>query len=62
MTTLDHPVHGKVNVVGCPIQFARQPTKPQGPPPELGQDTEACLLELGYSWDHIEALRAQEVI
>ena len=21
MTTLDHPVHGKVNVVGCPLQF-----------------------------------------
>ena len=32
-----------------------------GPPPELGQDTETCLMELGYSWDEIEALRANEV-
>jgi len=62
MTTLDHPVHGKVKVVGSPIQFGRKPTEPQGPPPELGQDTETCLLEFGYSWDEIEALRADEVI
>lgn len=62
MTTLDHSVHGEVKVVGCPIQFGRQPTEPQGPPPELGQDTETCLLELGYSWDQVEALRAGQVI
>ena len=61
LTTLNHPVHGKVKVVGCPIQFGREPTEPQGPPPELGQDTETCLMELGYSWDEIEALRANEV-
>ena len=62
MTNLDHPVHGKVKVVGSPIQFGRKPTEPQGPPPELGQDTETCLLEFGYSWDEIEVLRANEVI
>ena len=61
MTTLNHPVHGEVKVVGSPIQFGRKPTEPQGPPPELGQDTETCLMELGYSWEEIQALRDNKV-
>jgi len=34
----------------------------QGPPPELGQNTEEILLEAGYDWDEINALRDEGVV
>jgi crotonobetainyl-CoA:carnitine CoA-transferase CaiB-like acyl-CoA transferase len=41
---------------GPPMQFG-EPGHPQGPAPELSQHTEEVLLELGKSWEDIEALR-----
>ena len=35
---------------------------PRGPPPELGQHTEEVLLELGYDWDKIIALKESGAI
>jgi crotonobetainyl-CoA:carnitine CoA-transferase CaiB-like acyl-CoA transferase len=40
----------------APMQFGG-PTRPQGPAPEVGQHTEAILLELGRDWDDISQLR-----
>ena len=34
-----------------------QPTVPQGPAPELGQDTELILMDAGLDWDEISAMR-----
>jgi crotonobetainyl-CoA:carnitine CoA-transferase CaiB-like acyl-CoA transferase len=62
ITELEHPVLGTISVAGSPLQFGRAPTVPQGPPPELGDSTEAYLEELGYSWDEISALRQAEII
>jgi crotonobetainyl-CoA:carnitine CoA-transferase CaiB-like acyl-CoA transferase len=62
MIEIDHPDYGRVKTVGAPIQFGREPTLPQGPPPELGDGTEVYLEELGYSWDEISKLRELEVI
>jgi crotonobetainyl-CoA:carnitine CoA-transferase CaiB-like acyl-CoA transferase len=59
---LDHPHYGTVTVAGSPLMFGRIPTVPQGLPPELGEHTERYLLELGYNWDEILALRARDVI
>ncbi|HZQ37008.1 MAG TPA: CoA transferase, partial [Dehalococcoidia bacterium] len=40
------------------IRFGRSHVTARGPAPEVGQHTEEVLLELGYSWDDISALRA----
>ena len=34
----------------------------RAPAPEFGQHTEQILLELGYGWEEIAALREKEVI
>jgi crotonobetainyl-CoA:carnitine CoA-transferase CaiB-like acyl-CoA transferase len=54
---VDHPEWGKTRVIGCPIGLSETPARPSATAPELGQDTEEVLLELGYSWNDIAALR-----
>ncbi|MGI9623619.1 MAG: CaiB/BaiF CoA transferase family protein [Acidimicrobiales bacterium] len=46
-----------VRVVGSPIQMSETPTTPSAVAPELGQHTEELLIEVGYDWDEIAALR-----
>lgn len=59
---MEHPHYGTTAVAGSPLMFGRRPTVPQGPPPELGEHTEQYLLELGYDWEQIVALRARDII
>jgi crotonobetainyl-CoA:carnitine CoA-transferase CaiB-like acyl-CoA transferase len=44
-----------------PVQFDEQPP-PLRRAPELGEDTEAVLMELGFDWEAIAGLQAQGVI
>ena len=53
----EHPVYGAMSAIGSPITMSDTPTQPSAVAPELGQDTELVLLELGYDWDEIAALR-----
>jgi len=48
---------GTVDMVATPVDFYGTPWSPQGPVPELGQHTEEVLLELGYDWEQIAALK-----
>lgn len=47
----------RLKLVAPPFQFDETGVTPAGPAPEIGQDTEVVLLESGYSWDDISALR-----
>ena len=51
-----------VEMVATPVDFYGTPWTPQGPVPELGQHTEEVLLEMGYEWEQIAALKEQGAI
>lgn len=59
---LEHPEVGSVDLVTAPIQFSDTPGLISSPSPDLGQHTEEVLLEAGYSWDEMIALKDAGVI
>lgn len=59
---LEHPVLGRMRMVGPAFQMSESPLEPQGASPPLGGDTDAVLAEAGYSPEAIAALREAGVI
>jgi crotonobetainyl-CoA:carnitine CoA-transferase CaiB-like acyl-CoA transferase len=59
---MEHPVAGRITVTGPPVTIDGEVTNEAKPAPELGQHTEEVLLELGYSWEEIAALREAQAI
>jgi crotonobetainyl-CoA:carnitine CoA-transferase CaiB-like acyl-CoA transferase len=59
---LDHPVAGKITVTGCPVSLNGEIEHEAKPVAEHGQHTEEILLECGYSWEEIGALRESGAI
>jgi len=57
-----HPVHGAAKVAASPVQFDEQPPELRCLAPEVGQDTEAILLEMGMSWEEIGDLKERGAI
>jgi crotonobetainyl-CoA:carnitine CoA-transferase CaiB-like acyl-CoA transferase len=62
VVTIDNPATGPIDVTGLPINFSETPVEIASSAPELGQQTEEVLLELGFDWDEISALRNKEII
>ena len=59
---IDHPVAGKFKYVATPVTFQENPASVRTPAPELGQNTDEVLLDLGYSRDDIAKLKDEGVI
>jgi len=57
-----HPEHGAYHTIASPVQLGGQTVGTSRCAPELGQDTEAVLLELGYSWEDIARLKESGAI
>ena len=53
---------GPTPMIATPADFTDTPQAPRGAAPELGQHTEEVLLELGYDWDRIVALKENGTI
>ncbi|MDH5695625.1 MAG: CoA transferase [Dehalococcoidia bacterium] len=59
---VEHPVWGKIKMLGFPWTFHETSASVRREAPELGQHTEEILLELGYTWDDISKLKDEQVI
>ncbi|XP_012533388.1 succinate--hydroxymethylglutarate CoA-transferase [Monomorium pharaonis] len=60
---VDHPVAGKVKLVGPPVTYSYATNIVRSPPPALGQHTSEVLRNiLNYSDDKVESLKAQKVV
>jgi crotonobetainyl-CoA:carnitine CoA-transferase CaiB-like acyl-CoA transferase len=53
---------GTARMVATPVDFSDTLWAPAGASPECGQHTEEVLLELGYDWERIGALKEEGVI
>ena len=62
LAELSHPEHREFRVLNAPMRFQRTPGVVQGTAPELGEHTEAVLLDLGYSWEEITAMKEEGAI
>jgi len=51
-----------IRMVSSPVDFSDTRWSVAAPVPELGQHTEEVLLELGYDWQRIAALKEGRVI
>lgn len=59
---MEHPVAGRIRVVGPPVKLSRTPARLSRPSPTYGQHTAEVLQELGYSEADIRRLAEAGVV
>jgi crotonobetainyl-CoA:carnitine CoA-transferase CaiB-like acyl-CoA transferase len=59
---LDHPEIGKIRQAGIPVKLSATPGSIRKFAPKRGEDSEAILMEIGYSKEEIERLEKEDVI
>jgi crotonobetainyl-CoA:carnitine CoA-transferase CaiB-like acyl-CoA transferase len=60
--TIDHPIAGRVDVVGNPIRLSATPIENYSAPPLLGEHTVEVLGELGLTEADVSGLAQRGVI
>jgi crotonobetainyl-CoA:carnitine CoA-transferase CaiB-like acyl-CoA transferase len=59
---LDHPVAGKIRQTRPAARFSKSELEQGRGAPQLGEHNEEMLIEIGYTNEEIESLRAEGVI
>jgi formyl-CoA transferase len=63
ITAVQHPAAGELRLVASPIKLSDSPSRPDRPPPTLGEHTDAILTkELGFSEEQLRDLRRRHVV
>lgn len=62
ITEVERPEGGTVKMVGLPVIFGKTPGRIRNLAPEFGQHTEEVMLEAGYTWEEIGALREKGAV
>lgn len=60
--TIEHPRYGRQDVLGFPIKFSDDPCRVHRHPPDLGEDTDALLAEIGRTPAQVAVLRERGVV
>lgn len=58
----DHPVYGKMKVLNNPIKLSETPAGIESKAPELGENTESILKNLGYTQEQISEMKKSGAI
>jgi crotonobetainyl-CoA:carnitine CoA-transferase CaiB-like acyl-CoA transferase len=59
---VEHPIVGKMNIIGIPTKFSETPGEIKSAAPLFGEHTEEVLRSIGYSDEKINELASQDVI
>jgi len=59
---IEHPLWGKIKMVGFPWDFSETPASWRREAPAFGQHSEEILLEIGYTMDEITNLKRDGII
>ena len=59
---LEHPILGKMKVIGSPTKFSETKIKIETPAPILGEHTEEVLSNIGYSKENIQSYKEKGII
>jgi formyl-CoA transferase len=62
LTSVLHPTAGALRLVASPVKLSGSTTRPDLPPPLLGQHTGAILTDLGVSAEQLIDLRRRKVV
>jgi len=59
---MEDPVFGKYKMQGIPLKMSKTPGQIRSAAPEMGQDTDDILKEIGYSEEQIKEMRSNKII